>query len=131
MSRDQIGDEINMTIDEWISAFPKELPRDAIGVYEIVVAGRDDLKLGDASLSDFVLQGILALLDAGAVPVRFGGGSGFDWVRQKQYGIDPDQVAQAIIKEWLAMRVDPLVLYGEGVWFARPNPDRPRFVKLD
>jgi hypothetical protein len=131
MTKQLVDDEFGLTMDEWISSFPEELSRDAVGLHLIVVPGRDDFHLVGSELEDFVRRGIFALLQAGAIPVRFGGGSGFDWVAQKQYGIEKNQIIEAILNEWLALPDDPVVLFSKGVWFARPNPDRPRFVKLD
>jgi len=39
-------------------------------------------------------------------------------------------MTEAIIAEWLTMPDDPFVQVG-GVWFARPNPKFPTFVKVE
>ena len=117
-------------LSEWIALIPGELPRDAVGLFQIVPAGRDGFGLKGAALTDFVRRGIHALLDAGAVPVRGGKGTGYEWLAQKQYGTAKEEITEAIIREWLALPDDPLVLCGDGVWFARPEPGT-KYVKLD
>jgi hypothetical protein len=108
-------------MSEYILSIPAELPFDAVGLWQIVPAGRTGFKLSGGELIDFVRRSIYALLDAGAVPVRGSPGSGYDWVIQKQYGIDRNGITEAIIVEWLKMTDNPLVLCGDGVWFARPQ----------
>lgn len=117
-------------MSEWLSRIPNELPRDAVGMFQIVPAGRDGFQLKGADLVDFIRRAIYGLLDAGALPVRGGGGTDYFWIAQHQYGIDKFSMTEAIIKEWIAMPDDPLVLCGEGVWFARPRPGT-NFVKVD
>ena len=73
-------------------------------------------------LTDFVRRGISALLEAGAVPVRHEPNSAFEWDIQKQYGTSSEEIIDLVVAEWLKMPDDPLVLCGEGVWFARPRP---------
>lgn len=110
------------TVSEWIALIPGDLHNDAVGLWTIVPHGRDGFGLRGSALSDFVRRGILALLDAGAVPVRHKRGSGYDWSPQKQYGTGREEIADAVIAEWLAMPDDPLILCGNSVWFARPVP---------
>jgi hypothetical protein len=122
-------DEFGLTMSQVISEMPGDLSRDGVGIYQVVAPGRDDFKLAGFELIDFVRRGIDALLEAGAIPVRFGGGSGFDWVAQTQYGTEKNQIVEQVIKEWLALPDNPATLFAEGVWFARPIPGK-RFVKL-
>ena len=122
--------EYGTPLNEWIASIPGELPLDAVGLWQIVPAGRYGFRLTGADLLDFIRRGIHALLDAGAVPVRSGKGTGYEWLAQKQYGTNKDEITEAIIREWLAMPDDALVLCGDGVWFARPEPDT-KYVKLD
>lgn len=117
-------------LSEWIRLIPGELPRDAVGLWQIVPAGRDGYALQGVPLVDFVRRGILALLDAGALPVRHIPESEYDWDIQRQYGSTPQEIAEAVIAEWQSMPDDPLVLCGKGVWFARPRPGR-KYVKVD
>lgn len=118
-------------INEWIQGVPGELNRDAVGLWQIVPAGRDGFGLRDAALIEFLRQCIDALLSAGAVPVRGAPGSGYFWIWQKQYGSSHEEIANAVISEWQLVPDDPLLLVGECPWFARPNPDNPKYVKMD
>jgi hypothetical protein len=117
-------------LSEWLALLPGDLPRDATGLWEIVPAGREGFGFTNSALVDFVRRAIHTLLDAGAIPVRGGKGTDYEWVAQKQYGIGKDEITESIIREWQAMPDDPLVLCGEGVWFARPRPGT-KHVKLD
>jgi hypothetical protein len=118
------------TISEAIALIPGELPIDAVGLWQIVPKGRDGFGLKGTALNDFISQGIGALLDADAVPVRHVPGSDYEWDIQRQYGSEREQIIGSILAEWHTMPDDPLVLCGEGVWFARPRPGR-KYVKVD
>jgi hypothetical protein len=127
---DEPRDKYNGTpLSEWFVLLPGDLPRDATGLWEIVARGREGFGFTDTALVDFVRRAIHTLLDAGAIPVRGGKGTGYDWLPQKQYGTTKDGITESIIREWLAMPDDPLVLCG-GVWFARPEPGT-KHVKPD
>ena len=128
MQNDPVNTE-GVSVSAYIDSIPEELPRDAVGLWQIVRGGRSGFHLVGPDLIEFVRRGIHALLDAGAVPVRFGADVGFDWVAVRRYGTDSTAVTEAIITEWLAQPDDPVVLYS-GVWFARPRPGSMH-VKLD
>lgn len=119
------------TMSEAISLVSGELPIDAVGMWQIVPKGRDGFDLTGDALVDFIRKCIHALLAAGAVPVRGGKGTGYEWVAQTQYGTTKEEITENVIREWQAMPDDPLVLCGDGVWFARPDPAFPKYVKLD
>ena len=60
----------------------------------------------------------MALLERGARPVQSSDRSPF-WVLDRSYGETPDEIADAVIAEWLAPGVgDPKV---GAVWFATPD----------
>jgi hypothetical protein len=117
-------------LSEVIVQIPGELPIDAVGMFQIVPKGRDGFGFYGDELTHFVRRCIHALLDAGAVPVRGGKGTEYEWILQKQYGTLKYEMTEAIISEWHAMPDDPLVLCGEGVWFALPRLGT-KYVKLD
>lgn len=118
------------TLDEYFSTLPGELPIDAVGLWQVVPSGRDGFGLSGSELDAFVRRGVLALLAAGAVPVRHVPGSDYEWDIQKQYGDAPEEIADAVVAEWRAMPDDPLHLCGYGVWLARARPGKS-YVKLD
>jgi hypothetical protein len=117
-------------MSEWIALVPGELDVDAVGLWQIVPAGVDGFGLQGEELIEYVRRNIRALLQAGAVPVRHEPGSTFEWTHQKQYGSEREEIIEAIIREWLVLGNDPMILAGE-VWFARPDPKSPNYVKMD
>ena len=72
------------TLDEYFSTLPGELPIDAVGLWQVVPSGRDGFGLSGSELDAFVRRGVLALLAAGAVPVRHVPGSDYEWDIQKK-----------------------------------------------
>jgi hypothetical protein len=108
------------TVAEHIRTVPDELPVDAVGLWQIVPAGRDGFDLRGSELAEFVHRCVLALLERGAKPVVGGGGNEYDWILQPQYGEANEEVANAIVNEWIALgSVDP---DPGGLWFALPSP---------
>lgn len=100
---------------EYINTVAGELPVDAVGMWQIIPAGRHGFGLGGDELTEFVRRCVLALLDAGAKPVVGGGGSDYDWLLQPQYGKSNEEILSAVINEWLisgATDCDP-----GGGWF--------------
>ena len=121
----------NETMSTVISQYPGELDRDAVGIWQIVPGGKVDFGLSGDTLTHYVRRAILALLEAGAVPVKGGPDTGYFWIAQKQYGSTHNEIADAVIAEWRSVPDDPMMLIGECAWFARPKFDNPNYVKLD
>lgn len=113
------------TVDEWISDRLGELdvaqvgPNDPVGMWLIPPAGRYDFGLAGELLVAFVWRTLLDLLRAGAMPVTGDDASDQDrWSVLKEYRGRPEDIAEAIIGEWLASGGgDP----DDRVWFARPD----------
>jgi hypothetical protein len=108
------------TIAEHIRTVPDELSVDAVGLWQIVPAGREGFGLNGDELTEFVRLCVLALLERGAKPVVGGGGTQYDWILQPKYGEVNEEIASAIVNEWLASGAvdsDP-----GGLWFALPSP---------
>ena len=118
------------TLADWIASVPGELSIDAVGLWQIVPAGRDGFGLNGDALVDYVRQNIHALLEAGAVPVMGSKGE-HEWIAQHRYGVTNAEIADAIIMQWLSVPDDPLVLISECPWFARPDADHPLYIKMD
>ena len=116
-------------MSDWISRVPNELPRDAVGLWQIIPAGEINFKLSGHVLVDYVRRNILALLGAGALPVIGGKGTGFAWVHQPQFGMTNDEIVRNVIAEWLSVgnNVDDLI---GSVWFALPRPGT-KYIKMD
>lgn len=107
------------TLAEHIQTVADELPVDAVGLWQIVPAGRQGFGLSGADLEEFVRRCVSALLERGATPVIGGGGTKFDWLHQPQYGETNAEIANSVVSEWLAAGAgdcDP-----GGLWFALPS----------
>ncbi|MBI4275949.1 MAG: hypothetical protein HY659_14740 [Rhizobiales bacterium] len=106
-------------MSEWIARVPNEMPRDAVGLWQIVPAGRRGFGLDGADLVDFVRRCLHALVEHGAKPVIGGGGTNYEWIYQPQYGQSNSEIVENVIAEWLASGggdTDP-----GGLWFALPE----------
>ncbi|WP_296709860.1 hypothetical protein [Rhodoblastus sp.] len=108
------------TLAEHIQTISDELPVDAVGLWQIVPAGRYGFGLEGAELSDFIRLCVLALLAHGAKPVLGGGGTKYAWIYQPQYGETNEEIADAVAKEWLAAGSPDC--YPGGLWFALSSP---------
>lgn len=107
-----------ITVAEWLACVANELPVDAVGLWQIIPKGRHDFYLDGDDLVEFTRRAIVALLERGARPVRSSDRSP-GWQLDHSYGETPEQIADAVITEWLAPGVgDPKV--GD-VWFATPD----------
>lgn len=116
----QIRDRIfGQTIAEYIQTIPGELPIDAVGLWQIIPAGRERFSLETEDLTEFVYRCVLALLQRGAKPVVGGHGTKYDWILQTQYGKENEEIAHAVVAEWVTSGrndCDP-----GGIWFALPT----------
>lgn len=107
------------TMSEYIAKVPNELLVDAVGLWQIVPYGRRGFGLEGDELVGYVRRNLHALLERGAKPV-VGAVDGIHyWKVQGQYGTTPEEIADAVIREWLAAGgVDP---DPGGLWFALPD----------
>lgn len=105
------------TISEYLAGFTEELAIDAVGLWQIVPAGRDGFGLSGAELVDFVRRGVGALLAKGARPVVGSADEERNWTLVN-YGNTAEEICDAVISEWLKTGRDPNV--GD-VWFALPD----------
>jgi hypothetical protein len=104
---------------EYIQTVSGELPIDAVGLWQIVPAGRQGFKLSGDDLTEFVYQCVFALVTHGAKPVIGGGGTKHGWIIQSQYGETSEEIVDAVMEEWLTLGAgdcDP-----GGLWFALPS----------
>jgi len=69
-------------------------------------------------LDEFVKDFIIAMLKGGAFPVIGDRASPFGWSPILECDGDPEDIADALIKDWKNSKVDPDV---DGVWFAAPS----------
>ncbi len=107
------------TVEEWLDMLPYELEGDATGLWTIIPAGRHDFGLTGDDLIEFTRRGLLALLREGAKPVHGSKEALSGWELAEGYGDTPEQIAEAVIVEWLASGGgDPDV---SALWFATPK----------
>jgi hypothetical protein len=106
-----------LTVDEYVSQVPAELAVDAVGLWQVFAYGREGFGLSGEPLADLVRQSILALLAKGAKPV-VGARDGLHFWYAVNYGEKPEEIADAIIREWRLTGPDP---DPGGVWFALPH----------
>lgn len=95
--RSGLGD----TVAEYLETLPYELDGDGEGLWAIVPAGKS-FRFEGADLVEFVRRCVLRLLDVGAVPVRHAKDGPLLWQEQTQYGQSNEEIADAIVAEWLA-----------------------------
>jgi hypothetical protein len=111
------GTPMSAWIDERIPRAPyDDLP---LGMWVIVSDGRNGFGLEGEALAGYIRDSIYALMDAGFKPVR-GAGKPNQWDLQVQYGSNKQEVAEAVIREWLregALTPAPWT----GLWFGLPR----------
>jgi hypothetical protein len=84
----------------YIETRPYDIDGDGEGFWGIPSWGRSFGFEGD-DLTEFVRLCVLRLLEAGAVPVRHAESGTLRWKEQAQYGSSRDEIADAIVAEWL------------------------------
>ena len=89
------------SVAEYLVALPFAIDNDGEGLWEIVPGGRS-FDFEGADLTEFVTFSVLSLLEAGGVPVRFSDTGPMRWLEQKQFGKDKNDIADAVVAEWLA-----------------------------
>ena len=115
MKKEPTNKYFGTSLSEWISRIPNELEVDAVGLWQIIPAGKDSFDLSDEDLDNFTRRCIYALMERGAWPVRPSFRKDKFWERQFQYGDSREEIAENIIKEWKKIGIDP---DQDGVWFA-------------
>ena len=121
------------TLDKVLEQYVAELDIDEVGIWHLVSRGEAHFSLSGDDLLEFIRRAVLALLNAGAVPVRHVPGIGYDWVLQRYYGSNPDDIANAIVQELAVVPLpwDSFALIEHCPWFTRPEPDLEGYVKMD
>ena len=95
--RSPLGD----SVAEFIETLPYEIDGDGEGFWGIIPTGRTFGFEGN-DLAEFARLCVLRLLKAGAVPVRHNREGSPEWREQAQYGSTPEEIADAVVAEWLA-----------------------------
>lgn len=89
------------TVAEYLEFLPYDLDMDGEGLWRIIPAGRS-FGFENGNLTEFVRLCVVRLLESGGVPVRHADDGVLEWREQTQYGSGKDQIADAIVAEWLA-----------------------------
>lgn len=105
-------------MSESIALLPGTLSDLPVGMWEIVSDGRMGFELEGEALTDFVRRCIHVLLEAGAKPV-LGTNTPNVYELQTQYGRTNTEIADAVIREWLAQGA-PTPAPWTGLWFGLP-----------
>jgi hypothetical protein len=112
-------------MSEWIAGWPGSLNDLPVGLWQIVDHGRAGFDLEGEALVEFIRRSIHSLLDAGAMPVRGAGIPGVEkWLLQTQYGRSKQEIAEAVIAEWLRAGA-PTPETWTGLWFGLPRSYAP------
>lgn len=107
-----------LTQSELIAIIPNELPIDAVGLWQIIAMSRLEFPIEGENLTDFARRSIIALIEAGASPVRFSEGPPNNyWEPRHCLGKDPATIAENVIAQW---REDEQEADLGGLWFALP-----------
>lgn len=88
------------TVAEYLEGIPYYIDSDGESLWHIVPGGRS-FGFEGGELAEFVRLCVLRLLEAGAVPVRPADEGILNWIEQTQYGSSNEEIADAIVAEWL------------------------------
>ena len=103
------------TVEEWRDKLLRDLQNHPVGLWQIVKHSRYDFRLADDNLTECIRLGMLALLRVGARPIEPAMNTPSGWRVVEGYGGTPEQVAEAVIAEWIAGGCgNPR---GTGLWF--------------
>jgi hypothetical protein len=119
MTKELPNHEFEQPINEWLALTPNELAISAISLWHVSVAGEHRFNLRGSKLANFIRRGIVALLDAGAIPVNPSKGTRHEWIAVHHYGQETEVISAAILTEWAASSKDENYLFG--IWFALPS----------
>ena len=90
------------TLEKYLQSLPLEIDSDGEGLWAIVPKARG-FGFEGVERAEYVRLCVLRLLEAGAVPVRHSSqGEPMLWKEQTQYGTTHEEIADAIVAEWLA-----------------------------
>jgi len=104
-------------LEEWIRAFPAELPRDAVGLWQISNSLRRGFELSDSVFQISIRKSVKALLDAGAVPV-FGSSADRRWHLAEGFDGTSDVIVERVMSYLGGLGREPDV--GD-LWLALPS----------
>ena len=104
-------------LSEWISRVPNELPRDAVGLWQVTPTLEHHFGLSGAALEAAVRLAVRGLLAAGALPVE-GSHSRGQWLVRADLAASGEAGVERVVQYWRELGRDPDV--GD-IWFALPS----------
>jgi hypothetical protein len=111
----------DVTVSEWIDEHTDRLKDNGSGLWDIT-SPMDSFDLTGNKRIDFVRRSILSLIHAGGRPVVAHETKPI-WIETFQYGIQPEEIADNVIAEWLSEGGSDDVEWGRW-WFAYPDCHR-------
>jgi hypothetical protein len=110
----------SQTVKSWLKKLPNELAIDAIGLWQVIPAGRRNFGLSGSDLEEFTRRALAALIDQGAVPViGYNSPEGGGWKRVIEYGESKEQIVNGIVQKWLhELKREPEV---DDLWFVKES----------
>ncbi len=109
------------SVSEWVSGHTERLRDNGSGFWDIVSC-LHNFDLDGPARIDFVRRTILALIAKGGRPV-VASEKELTWEETFKYGSKPEEIADAVIAEWMAEGGSEYVEWGRW-WFAYPGSHR-------
>jgi hypothetical protein len=104
-------------LSEWLWRVPNELPRDAVGLWQIAPVLEHHFGLSGAALESALRQAVHGLLAAGAMPVE-GSDSPGRWALRSDLAASGEAGVDRVVQYWRELGREPNV--GD-IWFALPS----------
>ena len=109
-----------VSLNDHIVQIANELPRDAVGMWQIVPYGRRGFDFEGDALTEFVRRCIAELLSRGAIPVIGGGGTDFFGSHRSSMVRRAKRSSRTSL--WNGSRAAPKDEDPGGLWFAIRRP---------
>ena len=105
------------TISEYIADLCSEVQCDGVGLFLLIRTGRRGYGYEGEALLAFLRRVLTAMMEAGAHPVLGGNGTEYSWLVQKQYGERPAEIAENVVRAWVAQGMPNDAWLSGWLWF--------------
>ncbi len=105
------------TISEYIAGKCFEAQCDGVAFAGILDQGRRGYGYEGEALLAFLRRVLTAMMEAGAHPVLGGNGTEYSWLVQKQYGERPAEIAENVVRAWVAQGMPDDAWLSGWLWF--------------
>ena len=105
------------TISEYINGVCFEAQCDGVAFAGILDQGRRGYGHEGEALLAFLRRVLTAMMEAGAHPVLGGNGTEYSWLVQKQYGERPAEIAENVVRAWVAQGMPNDAWLSGWLWF--------------